>query len=326
MAAKPPPQLPSLAVNRLEALSESSVRSLLSDQIDRSRDHPNPASSPSVVNLVLENTNLGRGRYWHDEVERRSFEILTESVVVSRLARDGSSLVECARRECGELCSSFTYVIRWRYKVNAVGFGRVRFGAGDESSSSLSKSHSRTQVVTGRDRHALFVWHGERSSQNEKGTSALLTLDPNALACGACGLVDAQDEQQATTTTTTTTTSKTMPHVQVFQFKEPAAFCQLFDGSMLVLAAETTSGDQDENAWRMFELRGDVREESHLVELERPARAAHLRSRTSFVFVNKRRAALLVWHGCMSSDNQRQLVVQCAHKLLKRFGHLSRFS
>jgi supervillin len=98
------------------------------------------------VNLVLENTNLGRGRFWHDVSEMRKFEIVTEAVTCFKII--DNQMVECDRSEFGELANNFTYVIKWHYKVNAIGF------------KSLKGSASVHQGITGRDRYALFFWQG----------------------------------------------------------------------------------------------------------------------------------------------------------------------
>ena len=91
-----------------------------------------------VVNLVLENTNLGRGDHWFDSAERRSFEILTERVRMYRLA--DNQLIECDVADLGHLSNRFAYLVKWKYKVNAVGFRTLK--------GNLSQHH----LVTGRDR------------------------------------------------------------------------------------------------------------------------------------------------------------------------------
>jgi hypothetical protein len=79
-------------------------------------------------------------------------------------------LVECDRAEFGHFAehgpsTRFTYLIKWKYKVNAVGFRTLK---GD-----LSQHH----LVIGRDRYALFFWQGACASLSEKGASALLSRD-----------------------------------------------------------------------------------------------------------------------------------------------------
>ncbi len=126
-----------------------------------------PNSTP--VNLVLELTNLGRGRHWFDQEENRRFDIVTENVQIWKILNN--ELIECERLT--ELIASYTYVIKWHYKVNAVGFR------------SLKGAASQHQGVRGRDRYALFFWQGENSSKAEKGSSALLSLDNLAASIGS---------------------------------------------------------------------------------------------------------------------------------------------
>jgi len=126
-----------------------------------------PNSTP--VNLVLELTNLGRGRHWFDQEENRRFDIVTENVKIWKILNN--ELIECDKLT--ELISSYTYVIKWHYKVNAVGFR------------SLKGAASQHQGIRGRDRYALFFWQGENSSNAEKGSSALLSLDNLAASIGS---------------------------------------------------------------------------------------------------------------------------------------------
>ena len=104
----------------------------------------NNESNP--VNLALENTSLGRGRFWNDVAEMRKYEIVTENVTCFKIIEN--QMVECEKNEFGELANNFTYVVKWQYKVNAIGFR------------SLKGSASVHQAITGRDRYALFFWQG----------------------------------------------------------------------------------------------------------------------------------------------------------------------
>ena len=106
------------------------------------------------------------------------------------------------------------------------------------------------------------------------------------------------------------------PHVQQFQYKEFAAFCQLFNGSLIIISNDFESKPSD-HKWRMFELRGELSEESHLIEISKVC-AENLRSKTSFLFVNIEERTFILWHGCCSSQLQRNLITECANKLSKR--------
>ena len=93
------------------------------------------------------------------------------------------------------------------------------------------------------------------------------------------------------------------------------AFCQLFDGSMIIISSQA---ELDANAeWRMFELRGEQEEESHLIEIHKYS-IESLRSRASFLFVNNKRKLFIIWHGCCSNDLQRSLIVDCTNSLANR--------
>jgi supervillin len=280
-------------------VSDRELRELIASNSDTSTD---PSVIPNPVNLVLEQTNLGRGDHWFDVIERRSFDILTEHVSVHKLM-DGQ-LVECDRAEFGHLSTRFTYLIKWKYKVNAVGFRTLK---GD-----LSQHH----LVTGRDRYALFFWQGACASSSEKGASALLSRDLAGASAieslaASLGSVDGGGDSK-----------RLIPHVQVFQFKEMPAFCGLFSGRMCVLS--DGSGTDDNSVWRMFELRGEVDREAHLIEIEHVAFES-LRTKTSFLFVNSAERSLIVWHGFRSDETHRRLMRSCAENLKKWFGLIKVF-
>lgn len=249
------------------------------------------------INLILECANLGRGRHWHDSVERRSFDIVTERVQMCKVLDNKIQTVQMS--EFGELLDCYTYVIKWHYKVNAVGFRTLKGEA------------SQHQAVTGRDRYALFFWHGKHSKQNEKGASALLSIDfGNSNADGALANTNSLNADSSLSMNLSEKGSS--PHVLVFQHKEMAAFCQLFNGSMLVLAHQ--SDEETSEQWRMFELRGELAEEAHLIEMKSLS-MEHLRSKTSFLFTNSSTKMFVLWHGCCSTELQRELIKSCA-KLL----------
>lgn len=227
------------------------------------------------VNLILENTNIGRGRHWYDVSERRGFDVLTDNIKIWRI--ENNELVEQDETTFGELYSNETYLIKWKYKLVPVGFR------------TLKGELSQHQSATGRDRQALFFWHGINSSQNEKGASALLTL----------GLGDKS--------------VSSMPHVLVYEQKEIAAFCQLFSGSLIIFKSKNLADDFN-TKWKMFLLRGaEIEEENHLIEID--TNLGNLRSKTSLILANKDK--ILVWHGCYSPECTRNAIISCARKLIK---------
>jgi len=201
------------------------------------------------------------------------------------------------------LLDCFTYVIKWHYKVNAVGFRTLKGEA------------SQHQAVTGRDRYALFFWHGKHSKQNEKGASALLSIDfGNSNADGALAATNSHSLNADPSSLSLNLSEKgSSPHVLVFQHKEMAAFCQLFNGSMLILAHQSDE-ESIEQQWRMFELRGELAEEAHLIEMKTLS-TDHLRSKTSFLFTNSSAKMFVLWHGCCSTQLQRDLIKSCAKQL-----------
>lgn len=97
------------------------------------------------------------------------------------------------------------------------------------------------------------------------------------------------------------------------QNEEIAAFCQLFNGSLVIMNNEMALEDR----WRMFELRGELEEESHLIEVNLVL--ASLRSRTSFLFVNLEQKRTVIWHGSSSSILHKGLIKKCSDKLRARY-------
>lgn len=101
--------------------------------------------------------------------------------------------------------------------------------------------------------------------------------------------------------------------MQVYQNEEIPAFCQLFNGNLAIMNEEYKIADK----WRMFELRGELEEESHLIEVNQ-VNALSLRSRTSFLFLNTSQNKLFIWHGMHSRDLQRDLINKCVEKFQNR--------
>ena len=154
-----PKSIPNTAQENIfnyESLSDRDVQSLV-------------APNDTQVNLILEQTNLGRGRHWFDQTENRRFDIVTENVHGWKIVNN--ELVDCGK--LAELIENYSYVIKWHYKVNAVGFRTLKGNA---------SSH---KGVRGRDRYALFFWQGKNASRSEKGCSALLSLDNLAASIGS---------------------------------------------------------------------------------------------------------------------------------------------
>lgn len=237
----------------------------------------NTVNEDNPVNLVLEQFNLGRGRHWFDVIERRAFDIKTDSVLIWRVS--DNQLVKNDDRVFGEFEDTDTFIIKWSYKIIPTGFRN------------LKGCPSQMQSTTGRDRHALFFWHGSLSSQSEKGASALL-------------INDLGDD------------TRSMPHVQVFQFKEFPAFLQLFSGKLVIFRKRNFG------QIRMFTLRGsEIDEENYLIEIE--ASSKNLRSKTSLILVSQE--SIFVWFGRQSPENHQISCIKFAELLKIEYLHKFKF-
>lgn len=108
-------------------------------------------------NLVLENSNLGRGNFYYDNDTRRYFEITTVSVRKWHANADGNQ--EVSTEDFCNFYSTESYTIRWIYQISIT----VRELSGKVSNRS----------TVGRDRCAYFNWQGCNASASERGISTL---------------------------------------------------------------------------------------------------------------------------------------------------------
>ena len=67
------------------------------------------------VNMILEQVNLGRGKYWYDPVEMRGHDIETISLNVWHVSDNDRH--ELSKSSYGQFYSNDVYIIRWRYKI-----------------------------------------------------------------------------------------------------------------------------------------------------------------------------------------------------------------
>ncbi|KFB35997.1 hypothetical protein ZHAS_00002992 [Anopheles sinensis] len=113
-------------------------------------------------NLVLENSNLGRGDFYYDHDSMRHYDIRTTSVTQWEIDEYEYKEIDGASR--GHFYADESYTVRWLYQISVT----VR---------ELSGKVSNRSTVVGRDRCAYFCWHGRDASANERGAAALLTVE-----------------------------------------------------------------------------------------------------------------------------------------------------
>lgn len=108
-------------------------------------------------NLVLENSNLGRGNFYYDFDTRRHCEIMNVSLTKWHANSDGNQ--EVLTEDYCHFYSTESYTIRWVYQISIT----VRELSGKVSNRS----------TVGRDRCVYFNWQGCDASASERGTSTL---------------------------------------------------------------------------------------------------------------------------------------------------------
>jgi supervillin len=113
-------------------------------------------------NLVLENSNVGRGNFYYDNDTMRHFDVLTKSVTKWKL--NDNSYEEMTPATHGHFYTSESYTTRWIYQISVT----VR---------ELSGKVSSHRATVGRDRCAYFCWQGIDASVQDKGAAALLTVE-----------------------------------------------------------------------------------------------------------------------------------------------------
>lgn len=202
-------------------------------------------------------------------------EILTLGVKVWHVLEYDHYLVHKA--SYGQFHRGDTYVVRWQYMITNAGLKSL-------------KGQAARQSLTGRERCAYFFWQGQNSTINEKGASALMTVE--------------LDEERG-------------PQVRVVQGKEPPCFLNLFEGSMVVhIGKREDASTNTQGSWRMYCVRGDKAGEVCLLEIK--ACMPNLRSRSSLVLINTKTGMTYVWHGIKSPTHKRQLALHAASMLKQK--------
>lgn len=215
------------------------------------------------VGTVLDGFNVGRG-YGLVEAEDRTYQVSTLAVEAWHILEyDYSRLPD---QSLGHFHEADAYVVKWKYMVSAT-VGRWQ-----------SLEPVRT-AGPGKEKCAYFFWQGRLSTVNEKGTSALMTVE--------------LDQERGA-------------QVQVQQGKEPPCFLQCFKGAMVVHSGRREEDeDTAQNSWRLYCVRGEAVEEGHLLEVT--CHCSSLRSRVSMVLLSVNQSLIYLWHGCKSQQHTRDV-------------------
>lgn len=223
-------------------------------------------------NLVLEQSNLGRGNFYYDNDTMRHFDVITKSTDKWQIHEFNFDAAE-AREDNVHFYSAESYIVRWIYQISVT----VRELSGKVSNRS----------TVGRDRCVYFTWQGQDSSANEKGAAALLTVE-----------LDKEKGAQ----------------MRVAQGDESTAFVRLF-GQLWQHQGRKEQCLARRDQWRLYQLHGNVAEETLLKEVQCEAR--QLRSRSSMLLVHGAEGQVLLWHGCKSAAHTRTIALAAAEKLIE---------
>ncbi|KAL4217138.1 hypothetical protein ACF0H5_023592 [Mactra antiquata] len=226
------------------------------------------------VSLMLEGSHVGRGTKWEVDMEgfTKEQEIQTLKVRIWHVLEYDHYEIE--EHSYGQFHEGDTYVVRWQYMIVNAGM------------KSLKGQASRFSQL-GRERCAYFFWQGKGSTVNEKGASALMTVE--------------LDEERG-------------PQVRVSEGKEPPCFLNLFKGAMIIHIGKREEEDTNtQGPWRFYCLRNEYENEMCLIEV--PKDISNLRSVSSCLLLNVVTGKLMVWHGSKSPVHTRILARKAADNL-----------
>ncbi|KAK9877942.1 hypothetical protein WA026_020164 [Henosepilachna vigintioctopunctata] len=228
--------------------------------------------------IVIEGYRLVRGDSYFDEETNRIFQFDTLKVTVWRIMENSYEIVN--DESIGQFYEGDSYIVKWNFTVSV----KVRKLSGKPSKSD-----------PGRNFTLFFFWIGCKSSINETGIAALLTVALN---------------------------SENAPQIRVTQGCEPPPFLQLFNGMMVIHKGKMGATKKSARVSKLFILRGEIEREAHLVEV--PCKAQQLRSRASFLLLNSKRNEVTIWYGCKATGQTRKVLKNCVEALLRlRLSHLN---
>ncbi|XP_055520995.1 supervillin a [Leucoraja erinacea] len=220
--------------------------------------------SPAPVGTALDGLNIGRGHGIVEGEDGRQFEITNLSVDVWHILEFDYSRLP--KQSIGQFHEGDTYVVKSKYLVSTT--------VGKRQKSELVRN-----TAVGKEKCAYFFWQGRHSTVNEKGTSALMTVE--------------LDEERGA-------------QVQVLQGKEPPCFLQLFRGGMIVHAGKREEEEESlQSDWRLYCVRGELPLEGVLIEVA--CHCSSLRSRISMILLNVTKAVIYLWHGCKAQPHTREV-------------------
>jgi len=221
---------------------------------------------------VLEQANLGRGNFYYDTDTMRHFDVITKSTDKWQIHEFNFDAAN-NREDYGHFYSAESYIVRWIYQISVT----VRELSGKVSNRS----------TVGRDRCVYFTWQGQDSSANEKGASALLTVE-----------LDKEKGAQ----------------MRVSQGDECTAFVRLFR-QMWQHRGRKEQCLERRSQWRLYQLQGNVNEETLLKEVD--CQSSQLRSRSSMLLIHGSQGDVIVWHGAKSAPHTRTVALEAAQELIK---------